>query len=43
MTKKVIVTAGVLLCLVLAGCNTVHGIGQDVQSAGHAIERSAGK
>nr|WP_315202143.1 entericidin A/B family lipoprotein [uncultured Albidiferax sp.] len=27
--------------LVLAGCNTVHGIGQDVQRAGQAIGNAA--
>ncbi|SFD36367.1 entericidin A/B family lipoprotein [Paracidovorax konjaci] len=30
----------VLACL-LAGCNTVKGMGQDVQRAGSAIERAA--
>jgi len=29
------------LAFVLAGCNTIKGIGQDVQSAGGAIERAA--
>ncbi|WP_442867273.1 entericidin A/B family lipoprotein [Acidovorax sp. NCPPB 3576] len=29
-----------LACL-LAGCNTVKGMGQDVQRAGNAIERAA--
>lgn len=27
----------------LAGCNTVRGVGQDVRSAGSAIERAANK
>jgi predicted small secreted protein len=27
--------------LVLAGCNTVHGIGQDVERAGQAIGNAA--
>lgn len=42
MLKKyfaIFLSAGVLL--VLSGCNTVQGVGEDVQSAGHAIERSA--
>jgi len=30
-----------LLAFVLAGCNTVKGMGQDVQRAGSAIERAA--
>ena len=25
---------------VLAGCNTVHGVGQDVEKAGEAIKKS---
>ena len=29
------------LALTLAACNTIKGIGQDVQSAGGAIERAA--
>ena len=31
----------IALALSLAGCNTIKGIGQDVQSAGGAIERAA--
>ena len=30
-----------LLAFTLSGCNTVHGIGQDVQGAGNAISRAA--
>ena len=35
----------ILLALgfMLAGCNTVKGMGQDVQRAGGAIERAANK
>ena len=29
------------LAFVLAGCNTVKGVGQDVQRAGGALERAA--
>lgn len=29
--------------LLLAGCNTVRGMGQDVQQAGNAIERAVSK
>ncbi|RYE40011.1 MAG: entericidin A/B family lipoprotein [Hyphomicrobiales bacterium] len=29
------------LAFALAGCNTVKGMGQDVQRAGNAIERAA--
>ena len=31
------------LAFVLAGCNTVKGVGQDVQRAGGALERAANK
>ena len=31
------------IALVLAGCNTVKGVGQDVQRAGGALERAANK
>lgn len=30
----------VVCALVLAGCNTVHGVGQDVEKAGEAIQKS---
>ena len=30
-----------LSLLALAGCNTVRGIGQDIEKAGSAIEKSA--
>ena len=39
--KKIAVLIPVLLAVFLAGCNTVKGVGQDVQKAGSAIEKSA--
>ncbi|MEQ1598108.1 MAG: entericidin A/B family lipoprotein [Methylotenera sp.] len=31
----------ILMCaFMLAGCNTVHGVGQDVEKAGEAIKKS---
>jgi predicted small secreted protein len=39
-------TSLVLLCgalSFLAACNTVEGVGEDVQSAGRAVERTADK
>ena len=33
--------AALAATLMLAGCNTIRGMGQDVQSAGNAIERAA--
>ena len=32
-----------VLAVLLTGCNTVRGMGQDVQQAGGAIERAANK
>jgi len=39
--KKIITLVAV--AFVLAGCNTVKGVGQDVQKAGSAIEDAAKK
>ncbi len=33
----------VLALSVLAGCNTMRGVGQDVEKAGEAIQRKANK
>lgn len=44
MVRKIfvgILTVGVIA--VLAGCNTVQGVGKDVSSAGHALEKASGK
>ena len=35
--------AMILAAVTLAGCKTVRGVGQDVQSGGRAIERAANK
>jgi len=37
--KKVAVALLALWAIVLAGCNTVHGFGKDVEKAGEAIQR----
>ncbi len=37
--KKLI--AMVVCALVLAGCNTVRGVGQDIEKAGEAIQKSS--
>ena len=39
--KKIAVLIPVLLAVFLAGCNTVKGVGQDVQKAGSEIKKSA--
>ncbi|OJX35870.1 MAG: entericidin [Burkholderiales bacterium 68-12] len=41
--KKTAAFITVALALVLAGCNTVRGVGQDIERAGSAIERAANK
>ena len=39
--KRLVMLSLVSLTLVLAGCNTIRGIGQDIEKAGSAIEKSA--
>ncbi|WP_137895206.1 entericidin A/B family lipoprotein [Ramlibacter sp. 2FC] len=41
--KKVITLITLTFLLALTGCNTVRGIGQDIGSAGSAIENAAKK
>ena len=41
--KTTIATFIVGLSLLLAGCNTVKGVGQDVQKAGSVLENAAKK
>lgn len=43
MNHKTVAFFALALAFVLAGCNTVKGMGQDVQRAGGAIERAANK
>ncbi len=42
-TLKPIHAAAALAVLLLAGCNTVEGIGKDIQKAGEAIENAGEK
>ncbi|MCG2582999.1 entericidin A/B family lipoprotein [Massilia sp. TS11] len=35
------ITAILIALFVLAGCNTVQGIGKDVKKAGEAVEKAA--
>jgi predicted small secreted protein len=37
------IALAVLCVAFLAGCNTVKGLGKDIESGGQAIERSSGK
>ena len=39
--KKIISFSLIAVLLTLAGCNTIRGIGQDIEKAGAAIEKSA--
>ena len=39
--KKTATLFVLAVAFVLAGCNTVKGVGQDVQRAGGALERAA--
>ena len=39
--KKIASLIAVSLVFLLAGCNTVKGVGQDIGKAGSAIERAA--
>jgi len=44
MIRKIAATAVLLMCMwTLSGCHTVHGVGQDIESGGRAIERSSGE
>ena len=43
MKKTLIAFAAAAFVLMLAGCNTVKGVGQDIQKAGGAIEDAAKK
>ncbi|WP_374354775.1 entericidin A/B family lipoprotein [Limnohabitans sp.] len=39
--KKLVTVSLITALLALTGCNTVRGIGQDIEKAGAAIEKSA--
>ncbi len=39
----VVLFIGALFTLGLAGCNTVHGFGEDMQTGGHSIAKAANK
>jgi predicted small secreted protein len=43
MTTLIALCFGFAAAALLAGCNTMHGFGQDVQKAGTAIENAAKK
>ena len=39
--NKTVAFITLALAFVLSGCNTVKGVGQDIERAGNAIERAA--
>jgi predicted small secreted protein len=39
--RKLIVLAAMASALLVAGCNTVAGVGKDVQAAGKAVQNTA--
>ena len=43
MKKTITAIAALAFALMLAGCNTIKGAGQDIQKAGGAIEDAATK
>ncbi len=44
MIRNIAAGALLLMCMwTLSGCHTVHGVGQDIEGGGRAIERSSGK
>ncbi|QSV46482.1 entericidin A/B family lipoprotein [Geobacter benzoatilyticus] len=44
MIRKLATSAALLVGMwALSGCHTVHGVGQDMESGGRAIERSSGE
>ena len=44
MIKRIAVPVVFFMCIfLLAGCNTIKGIGKDIEKGGEAIQRSSGK
>jgi predicted small secreted protein len=39
--RKILVLAASAAALLIAGCNTIAGMGQDVSAAGHAVTDTA--
>ena len=44
MMKKFILAVLIIIYLtVLTGCHTIHGVGQDIESAGESIQKATDK
>ncbi|MFZ2196983.1 MAG: entericidin A/B family lipoprotein [Thermodesulfovibrionales bacterium] len=42
MLRKIVAIVVLAICVgTLSGCNTIHGIGQDIESGGRAIQKSS--
>ena len=41
--KKILISVFILFSFALSACNTVKGIGKDIEKSGEAIQRSADK
>lgn len=41
MTRKIVTLALIASSIALTACNTVRGVGRDVQSAGETVERAS--
>lgn len=42
MIRKIIAAAVLLVCVwTLSGCHTLHGVGQDIEDGGKAIQKSS--
>lgn len=39
--KKLMIFSFLASCLVMAGCNTIQGVGKDIKKGGEAIEKVA--
>ncbi|MFK3888398.1 entericidin A/B family lipoprotein [Sphingomonas sp. NPDC079357] len=43
MTRKIAFAATAIAMFVLSACNTVHGAGKDMTSAGKAVSKASGE
>ena len=44
MAKKVVLLCVLIVCCIaIFGCNTFHGMGEDIEQGGKAIENASGK
>jgi len=44
MNKRVtLIVMGIACVIMLTACNTMHGLGKDIESVGHAMKKTAGK